>query len=162
MKKKLLSLALAVLMLLPVLSVPAAAATESAAIPAAASDNIIMLEDGCYIVIRPVSSQNATRSYVASDIADIDLYSVDNVLICTATLNTAYTYDGRHAFCIRADVSYKFHDSSYYLVESNLDKTEDVATLTFTVGKKVLGITVSKETHVVRAICDRSGIIFYE
>ena len=163
MRKQLLSFTLAVLMLLPVLSVPAAAATEPAAIPTSAADDIIIQDGNYYIVVHLVSGENVTRSSTTSYTANFNVYTNDQVtLLYSAKFSASYTYDGRRAFCTGADVSYTFHDSSYYLVESNIDKTENVATLTFTVGKKVLGITVAKKTHIITQICDRYGVVSYE
>lgn len=118
--------------------------------------SIIYLEDGSYITITTVEietrasgSKTAQRTYTCT--------ANDGTVCWTATLTASFSYTGSSATCTSSDCSVTVYKSNWYTVSKSATKSGNTATATVTMGRKVLGITIAKDTYNISISCDPNG-----
>ena len=118
--------------------------------------SIIYLEDGSYITITTVEietrasgSKTAQRTYTCT--------ANDGTVCWTATLTASFSYTGSSATCTSSDCSVTVYKSNWYTVSKSATKSGNTATATVTMGRKVLGITIAKDTYSISISCDPNG-----
>ena len=122
----------------------------------AEADDTIYFEDGSYITIttiefetRASGSKSAQRNYS---------YTTSNGDVCwKATLTGSFTYNGTSATCTSSSCDVTIYESAYYVVSKSAGKSGNTATATVTMGRKLLGITISKDTYNLSLSCDANG-----
>ena len=83
----------------------------------------------------------------------------DGAVLWTATLSASFRYDGNTALCLSSSLSLEFSSGSYFEVSRHTTKLGNIATVSFTVGHRVLGITVSQTPYTLTLSCDRDGYL---
>ena len=147
MLKRIFSFLFIFALLLPVQAL-AANETEAA--------SIIYFEDGSYITItinvfesRASGSKTGQKNYV---------YTSNSGTVCwDATLTGTFTYTGSSATCTYSDCSVTVYENNWYIVSKSAAKSGNTATATVTMGRKVLGITIAKDTYNMALSCDANG-----
>ncbi len=154
MKKRVFSLLLAAVVLLPMLAAAAPA-------HAAADADITYLPDGTYLVYSLETDEKvpyAARSGgQTSGTAKLECFTEKNEVLWRVILSAAFTYDGNSATCTEASLAMDYATGSYFLVEENTVRSGNHATSNFVVGYKILFATVGKESHVLTIFCDNNG-----
>lgn len=114
------------------------------------------LSDGSYIVVelntspaRASSTVTGTKTYTCKD---------DNgTALWKAVLTGTFSYTGSSSSCTSSSCSVTIYDSAWYLVSKSASKSGNTATASVTMGKKVLGITVSTIPITINLSCDANG-----
>lgn len=118
--------------------------------------NIIVFEDGSYIVIqmdelssRAASTKSGSKTY--------NYYDASDNLEWQAKLSASFTYDGVTSSCTSASCTVTTYDSKWYEISNSTTRSGNTATTALTMGKKFLGITVSKPEYTLTLTCDKDG-----
>lgn len=156
--KKTLSLALAVVMLLSVLSVVAFAQAEDAVV----TESVEYLEDGYYIVTTVTeeagnSLARATSTKTGSKTAT--LYNSDDEALVTLKLTGTFTYTGSSASCTMASTSYTIHNSAWKVTSATASRSGNKAIGNFTAKKYVLGIVTQTRNETLTITCSNTGVL---
>lgn len=117
---------------------------------------IIVFEDGSYLEIitsslpaRASGSTTGTKTYTYVDNS--------NVLQWRAVLTASFTYTGTSSTCTSANCSVSISNSAWYVVSNSTSRSGNTATTNLTMGRKALGVTVSKPSFVITLSCDKDG-----
>lgn len=78
-------------------------------------------------------------------------------LLWEATLTARFYYDGTTCYCINGWLSLQFTDNSFYEVSRSVSNVGATATANFTIGHRVLGVTVSQTPYTLTLTCDKYG-----
>ncbi len=120
------------------------------------SDEIITFEDGSYIII--TTTECGTRSiYTKIGTKKIDRYDGNDNLNWTAILQGTFLYTGSTSTCTDATCEVTIYDSDCYVVSNTASKSGSTASASVTMGRKVLGVTISKDTYSLSLSCDKNG-----
>ena len=84
-------------------------------------------------------------------------YDTNGTAVWRMTLTGTFTYDGSSSSCTGASLSFTAYDSAYYKVSGNAYPSGSSAVADFTVGFRVLGITVATTNHHMALSCDANG-----
>ena len=122
------------------------------------ANNVIYFEDGSYITVELVVIESRTTNTKTGS----KVYHYrdgDGVELWNATLQGTFTYNGTSATCTASNVSVSIINDNWYTVSKSASKSGASATGEATVGRKLLGITIKKETVSMRLTCSASGVL---
>ena len=122
------------------------------------SENVshVYYEDGSYLKITITESMSRASGTKTGSKKYEHLDSNGN-LCWTATLRGTFTYTGTSATCTASSCDVSISNSAYYVVSKTVGKSGGSATATLTMGRKLLGITISKDTYDLKLTCDKNG-----
>lgn len=150
MKKSFLCLILSLLMLLSVF--PEVQASSSA------EKQIVHLDDGRYIIVtidesvsRAINSKTGQTKY--------ESFAADGTPEWEIVLKGTFIYTGTSATCTQSTISVTVYADNWYEVSKTAGKSGASATGSVTMGRKVLGITVAKETYDMTLTCSPTGTL---
>ena len=122
----------------------------------AQEDDIIYLDNGYYITIEVVESterasgtKTGTKNYVFRSSSGNELWR--------ASLRGTFTYTGSSATCTASNCTTTITDTAWYEISKSASRSGASAIGDFTLGHKILGITIRKETVNISLICDANG-----
>ena len=149
--KKIISIFLALVTL--GLMIPAA----QASVQTSTSDlDIIYLEDGGYIMVELNTNSDKARATVSkSKVAT--RYSDDDEMQWQIRLSGSFTYDGTTASCTSSSCTVTIYNNAWYTDSKTSWKNANSAYATVVMGRKLLGVTVDRETIDLTLTCDRYG-----
>jgi len=150
--KRFLSMALvSVLLVVAFLPINTYASTSTQA-----DENIIYFEDGSYITIeltcaetRASGTKTGSKTYRFNNSNGVEQWR--------AVLRGTFSYTGSSATCTAASCDVTISNSSFYVVSKDVSKSGNAALCELVMGKKLLGITVSKDTINMQITCDANG-----
>lgn len=123
---------------------------------ASQSSDIIYLENGCYITIeitesteRAATTKSGTKNYVYRSNSGNELWR--------ASLRGTFTYTGTSATCTASSCTTSVTDTAWYEVSKAASRSGANASAEVTMGQKILGITINKETINMSLTCDANG-----
>lgn len=122
----------------------------------AAEIETIHFEDGSYATIE-ITNSGVRASGSKSGSKNYTYYNGDSVKQWQATLTGSFTYTGSSATCTSSDINVTIYNSNCYVVSQNAGKSGDAAKGSATVGLKVLGVTVEKNSASLTLTCDANG-----
>ena len=152
MKRIIASILLAVLIIgcLPTNTLAASTQTQK--------ENIILFEDGSYITItltetgnRATNTKTGTKTYSYTD--------ENGDTAWKAVLTGTFTYTGSSATCTASSCNVTIYNSAWYVVSKTATKSGNKALADLTMGRKLLGITVSKKAIALQITCSASGTL---
>ena len=120
------------------------------------SSSVIYLENGDYITIS-VQQVKGRASGTTSGHKDMTYTASSGTVCWKATLYGTFSYTGTTATCTAASCSVIVYESNWYTVSKSATKSGNTATATVTMGRKVLGITIDKDTYTTTLSCDKNG-----
>ena len=106
---------------------------------------IQIIENGA----RAASSKTGQKIYT--------YHATSDTILWEATLSAAFSYTGDTAHCTASECNIVVYNSNWYEVSNTATRSGNVASAEFTMGRKVLGITVSKDTYNLSLACDKDG-----
>lgn len=121
-----------------------------------AEEEVIYFDDGSYIVIT-VESISTRASGTKSGSKTLKYTGSDGELEWKAVLSGTFTYNGTSATCTSSSCNVTIYASNWYEVSKTVTKSGNTASASVTMGRKVLGITVEKETYPLSLSCDKDG-----
>lgn len=148
--KRFLSFALLVILTISLLPVHAYAVKDTQS-----DKTIIYLDDNSYITVE-VSEVESRASGTKTGSKTYRYYN-NNVEEWKAVLRGTFSYTGSSATCTASSCDVTISDSAWYTVSKNVSKSGNSANCTLTMGRKFLGITISKETINMTLSCDANG-----
>lgn len=126
------------------------------AFAAGEEEEVVYFEDGSYMTIsvqefgsRASGSKSGNKAY--------SYYAEDGTLSWKATLNGSFTYTGSSATCTSSSINVTVYKSEWYTISKSASKSGATATGTVTMGKKLLGVTVSQISRDLTLTCDKNG-----
>lgn len=122
------------------------------------NEDIIYLDDGSYIIVT-ITSMDTRATGSKTDSKSYNFYSSNDELEWKAVLSGTFTYNGTSATCTSSSCNVTIYDTSWYEVSKSATKSGNTASATVTMGRKVLGITVSKKDYSLSLSCDKNGIL---
>ena len=115
------------------------------------------LDDGSYIVTTITESLSRAGNTKTGTKTD-QYYDSNGALQWTISVTGTFSYDGSSSTCTNVTGSTSITDTaSWRLVSESTNRSGNTATYEATLGYKVLGITVRKETHTLNLSCDKNG-----
>ena len=148
--RKVVSLLCAIILMVGLHPVIAQAAVKTE------DQHIITFEDGSYLEIvvdecatRAINTKNGYKTYTFYDSSDD--------LKWQAKLNATFTYNGTTSSCTSASCTVTIYDSKWYEISNTTSRSGNTATTQLTMGRKFLGITVSKPEYTITLTCDKNG-----
>ena len=72
-------------------------------------------------------------------------------------MSARFFYNGATSDCVSATLTTHFNDSSYYEVSRSVTREDETATADFTIGYRILGVTVSTSSYTLTLSCDMNG-----
>ena len=131
------------------------------------AEKIIFCDDGGYITVEvkestsdQIDPKSTTEIKSKSGSVTYTKKSASGTLLWVAVLNGIFTYDGSSSSCIASNCNVTFYDSHYSLTGNQAITAGNTAIGTITIAYKILGITVSTETHTLTLSCDSNGNLF--
>ena len=149
--KRTISIFLAVVTILLALPIGAVRAAET--LP---TEEIIWMDDGSYIKVTVQSASTIASSTITKN-KNLTYYGSDNSLQWKITLTGTFTYTGETATCTASSCTVTIYNNSWYVVSKSATKSGNKAYATVTMGRKVLGVTVDKQTYNLTLSCDKYG-----
>jgi len=119
--------------------------------------DVIYLEDGYIVVttkeveLRASNTKSGTRYYTYND-------NNGNV-VWEIALTGVFTYTGTSATCTSSSVNVTINNNNWYTVSKTAGKSGNTATADVTMGKKLLGITISKTDYRLTLTCSPTGTL---
>lgn len=148
MKKRILSMAL-ILFVLIALFPARAFATQP-------QSDVIVFENGDYLEIAiEYISVRATNTRIGNKY--FTYYDSNDNVEWEAKLNASFTYDGTTSSCTSASCTVTIYDSVWYEISNTTTRSGSTATTALTMGRKFLGITISKPEYTITLSCDKDG-----
>lgn len=149
--KKIISILLVLVSI--VLMVPA---TQASAQTNTADLDIIYLEDGGYIMVELNTNSNMARATVSKS-KICTRYSDTDEMQWKITLSGSFTYDGITASCTSSSCTVTIYKNDWYTDSKTSWKSANSAYATVVMARKLLGVTVARETIDLTLTCDRYG-----
>lgn len=120
------------------------------------SEEYIYFEDGSYLKI--VTSYLSSRASGTKTGSKTYEYTQANGTInWKATIRGTFSYTGTSATCTACTCDVVIYDNAFYIVTKTTHADQNAAKATVTMGQKVLGISVSKNTYNLSIFCDNNG-----
>jgi len=151
MKKKLFT-CLLVLVLAFIFPINAMAASTHSV------QEVIYFEDGSYITVT-LSETQARASGTKSGNKTYRYYTDNGTEEWRAVLTGTFTYTGSSATCTASSCNVTIYNSAWYVVSKTATKSGNKALADLTMGRKLLGITVSKKAIALQITCSASGTL---
>lgn len=117
---------------------------------------IIRFEDGSYAVVETITS-GARASGGISGSRPYTYYDSTGIAQWKVALNGSFTYNGSSATCTSASCSVTIYNSEWYTISKNASKSGNTANGSFSIGRKVLGVTVETKDVTLKLSCDKNG-----
>lgn len=143
---------LAVVLIITLLPVRTLAASNSNIVP-----KIIYLDDGSYIAISLFISETRSNDKTASKV--ITFHNSLGSELWSATLHATFTFDGTEYWATASSISVNIQNSNWYEISKSASHSGCGATGNVTMGQKVLGVTVNKESATITLSCSPYGVI---
>lgn len=119
-------------------------------------EDVVYFEDGSYITIelswtetRASGTKTGSKTYRFNNSNGVEQWR--------AVLKGTFSYTGSSATCTAASCDVTISNSAFYVVSKNVSKSGNAALCELVMGKKMLGITVSKDTVNMSITCDANG-----
>ena len=147
MKKRFISFILAVVLIASAVPTFAMAATD---------EIVITYEDGSYLVV--TVNESATRSGTTkTGKKTYSYYDANDNLEWKAVLSATFTYTGSTSTCTNATCTTTVYNSNWYEYSKSTTRNGGTATTNLVMGRKLLGVTVSKFSRTLTLTCDSNG-----
>lgn len=113
-------------------------------------------DDGSYMV-ESITYLDSRASGTISGNKNTKYYDENGALQWTVTVTGTFSYNGSSATCTASSCSVSISNSEWYTISKSASKSGSSATGSATMGKKVLGTTISKVSSSVTLTCDANG-----
>lgn len=120
------------------------------------TEEIIYLKNGDYIAVelividsRATSTKTGKKSYIYKNSNGTEEWR--------ATLSGTFAYTGTTATCTASSCTTSVSDSAWYEISKSAGKSGSSATAEVTMGEKILGITINRESISMKLTCSATG-----
>lgn len=119
-------------------------------------EEAILQSDGSVLDIRVVAYPSRAGHYQDGSIT-YTYRNTSGVAQWAATLSATFYYNGSISSCTTASLSITFKNNSFYKVSGNASWSGNTATANYTIGYKVLGVTIGTTAYSLTLSCDKDG-----
>ena len=147
--KRILSMSMALIMIVSLLSVTCFATSRSNTVVTYFDDGSCLVETMEIEYSRASGTKSGTKTQTYYDASG----NTDWKVVLTGT----FSYTGSSATCTASSVSVTIYDSDWYTVSKSATKSGATASASVTMGYKVLGVTTKKVTATPTLTCDANG-----
>lgn len=120
------------------------------------TENIIYFDNGDYITITVTQTQNRASGTITGS-KTYTYTDNSNEAHWKAVITGTFTYTGTSATCTASNCNVTIYDSAWYVVSKTTGKSGNKATADLTMGRKLLGITITKKSLSLQITCDANG-----
>ena len=120
------------------------------------SNETVYFDDGSYMTTKVIYVQIRASEQV-SGTKQHTYYSDEGIVLWKAVLRGNFRYTGTNATCTYSACDVTVYDSAWYTVSKNPAMKGNKATCDLTMGRKVLGVTVSSVPVSLVLTCDANG-----
>lgn len=120
------------------------------------TEETIYLKNGDYIAVelividsRATSTKTGKKSYIYKNSNGTEEWR--------ATLSGTFAYTGTTATCTASSCTTSVSDSAWYEISKSAGKSGSSATAEVTMGEKILGITINRESISMKLTCSATG-----
>lgn len=117
---------------------------------------IIYLEDGGYILVEISDEYNMSRA-VATKSKNYTRYNGDDEIQWKITLTGSFTYNSTSATCTSCNCTVTIYHDIWYTDSKTSWANGNTAYATVEMARKLLGVTVQRETIDLTLACDTHG-----
>lgn len=117
---------------------------------------IVYFEDGSYMTIEIISLMSRASEQV-SGVKQYTHYGDNGAALWRAVLRGNFLCTGTNATCTHSACDVTIYDTSWYTVSKSPAMLGNKASCDLTMGRKVLGVTVSKVPISMVLTCDANG-----
>lgn len=146
--KRIISIVLAIMTLLSV-TMPVYAAEEI-------SENVVLYEDGSYLVITIETSSSVARGTTTQN-KNYKYYNASNVLEWRIVLVASFTYDGTTSSCLAAGCNADVYTDNWTVISESESKSGNTAYGYATMGRISAGVVVDRPSYTLTLTCDKNG-----
>ena len=150
MAKRIVSVFLICFLLMCAVSSPALAATQET------SEEVIYFEDGSYLVTA-ISGNDSRALGSVTKTKTSTYYSASDEALWAVAVTASFTYNNSVAICKSSSGSVTIYDSAWYEISCSTSRNGNSATCNAELGRRVLGVTVTRVPHAVTITCDKDG-----
>lgn len=119
---------------------------------------VIYFEDGSYITI--TLTETGSRASGTKTGSKTYNYADENGNVAwKAVLTGTFTYTGSSATCTASSCNVTISNSAWYVVSKTATKSGNKALSDLTMGRKLLGITISKKSVSMQLACSANGTL---
>ena len=116
----------------------------------------IYYEDGS--VLKICTEETAARaSGTKTGKKTYEYVGSDNETAWIAVLYGTFAYNGTTSTCTNTNCDITIYNNAYYVDSKNVTKGVSTTTADFTMGLKLLGITISRTDYTIVLRCDKDG-----
>ena len=120
------------------------------------SSDIIYLEDGGYIHIELTDEHNFARATDTKS-KNYTRYNGNDEMLWKTTLTGSFTYNGVTSSCTSCNCTVTIYNDAWYTSSKTSWVSGNTANATVEFGRKMLGVTVKRETVDLTLTCDKNG-----
>ena len=120
------------------------------------NEAVVYFEDGSYMTVeltwaesRASGTKTGSKTYRFNNSNGVEQWR--------AVLRGTFSYTGSSATCTAASCDVTISNSSFYVVSKGVNKSGNAALCELVMGKKLLGVTVSKDKINMQITCDATG-----
>ena len=117
---------------------------------------IIYLEDGGYILVELLPDNNLSRTTVTKN-KSFTRYDANDEMKWKIILTGSFTYNGTTSSCSSCNCTVTIYDNIWYTDSKSHWVSGNSANATVVMGRKMLGVTVKRETVDLTLTCDKNG-----
>lgn len=117
---------------------------------------IIRFEDGSYAIVGIVTNETRASGSISAN-KPYTYYSSNGVAQWKAVLSGSFTYTGSSATCTKSSCSVTVYNSEWYTISKSAGKSGNTATGSFSIGRKLMGVTVETKDITLTLSCDKNG-----
>lgn len=118
--------------------------------------DVLYFDDGSYITVEVTTVSTRASKSITGD--KTYTYYVDGGSASwKAVLTGSFTYNGKTATCTAASCSVTIYNSAWFTISKSASKSGNTAKASITMGKKMLGVTVSEVPIDITLKCDKDG-----
>ena len=122
------------------------------------SENVIYFDDGSYMTVE-LSEISARAMFTTSGSKTCTFHASDGESLWKVVLNGTFTYTGAAAACTEASCNVTIYDSAWSVESKTSETSSNSAVAEVTIIKKLLGITVDRETVSLKLTCSVDGTL---
>lgn len=122
----------------------------------ATDTDTVYFDDGSYITI-DISTVRGRAAGTVTGNKTYTYHDSDGTTAWKAMLNGTFSYTGSSATCTASTCNVTTYDSAWYTVSKSTSKSGNSATAAVTMGKTLLGVTITKVPVDMILSCDANG-----
>ena len=119
---------------------------------------ILYFNDGSYMIVTLKTGMSRAGNTISAD-KIYTYYNAFDIEQWSATLSASFTFDGTEYWTTSSNVSVDITNSNWYVISKSASMSGCGATADVTMGNKVMGITIDRQSVTLTLSCSPYGVI---